>query len=102
MIQITHGVMKRLTITGSNGLDPVDVITEDFGDGRGRVIVRCWDKIWTAYWGAMPESTVMEFLKKMDAQYMHKNLSPRRYNIYESRHLARVIAAVKEGLKVTK
>lgn len=64
-------------------LDPVTVLLEDLGataiplEGKpgnisrqGKVIIECYGKSWSAYWGGMGDCTVSEFIQSCDDAYL--------------------------------
>jgi len=80
-MKITTTKVTMMTITdvppnvpNCGVLDPIRVITEDYGPGQGRIIVSCYDAAWTAYWGAMGNNTVRQFVMKCDTGYIADNL----------------------------
>jgi len=80
-MKLTTTKVTMLTITdvapdvpNRGALDPIRVITEDIEPGKGRIIVSCYDAAWTAYWGAMGNNTVRQFVMGCDAGYIADNL----------------------------
>jgi len=69
-MQITTIPIQKLRITDVAGLDPVDAFLEDHGPGKGQLIVRCFDRSWTAGWGAMGKETVAEFVRTCGTDYV--------------------------------
>ncbi|EOK5395676.1 hypothetical protein ACM6SP_004149 [Pseudomonas aeruginosa] len=69
-------------------LDPVTVILEDTGhrviqmDGKcyttrqGKIIVECYGKSWSAYWGGMGDRTVAQFFSDEHSEYLIGSLAP--------------------------
>lgn len=64
-------------------LDPVTVLLEDLGataipleskpgniSRQGKVIIECYGKSWSAYWGGMGDCTVSEFIQSCDDAYL--------------------------------
>lgn len=76
-MKLTATELTKLVITdpGSH-LDPIHVYLEDIGPGRGSLIVRCFDRAWYAYWGAMgtqkdgTPTTVRQFILSCDPYYV--------------------------------
>jgi hypothetical protein len=56
-------------------LDPVTVILEDHAPGKGRVIIECYGKSWSSYWGAMSGLTVAAFFLHCSADYLIGSLA---------------------------
>ncbi len=57
-------------------LDPVTVILEDHAPGKGRIIIECYGKSWSSYWGAMGKETIAQFFATCSADYLIGNLDP--------------------------
>jgi hypothetical protein len=69
-------------------LDPVTVILEDTGhrlipmDGKdyttrqGKIIIECYGKSWSAYWGGMGDRTVAQFFSDEHSDYLIGSLAP--------------------------
>lgn len=57
-------------------LDPVTVILEDFEPGKGKIIIECYRKSWSSYWGAMSGRTISQFFSDCGADYLIGNLAP--------------------------
>ncbi len=69
-------------------LDPVTVILEDIGhrvipsNGKsyttrqGKIIVECYGKSWSAYWGGMGDRTVAQFFSDEHCEYLIGSLAP--------------------------
>ncbi|WP_417778637.1 hypothetical protein [Stutzerimonas xanthomarina] len=69
-------------------LDPVTVILEDIGhrvismaDGsyttrQGKIIIECYGKSWSAYWGGMGNRTVAQFFSDEHCEYLIGSLAP--------------------------
>ena len=91
-----------MVIEGSNNLDPIRVITEDFEPGKGRIIIVCYDAAWVGYWGAMSGRTIAKFFVDCDAGYLLGNLQCAS-GLYKTKnhalYLQRVIIAVQEALR---
>ena len=96
------GAMRR---TGLGELDPVTVILQDHGDGRGTLIVACYNRAWTCYWGAMG-GTLREFLSECHSDDVatalirgrNDQLNQRKSEI-EEKYLADISRAVIESIK---
>lgn len=74
-------------------LDPVTVIIEDLGvraeigdhkTRQGKIIIECYGRSWTAYWGSMGDRTVAQFFNDCNADYLigclARSLSPSRFS----------------------
>jgi hypothetical protein len=85
------------------GLDPIQVFLRDEAKGAGRIVVQCYGSAWTAYWGAMGDKTVREFVTSMSPDYIATKL----YNFCEETHeqqhnglnyLTRIVQAIQSAL----
>ncbi|KXS55137.1 MAG: hypothetical protein AWU57_483 [Marinobacter sp. T13-3] len=56
-------------------LDPVSVILEDFEPGRGKIVIECFGKAWSAYWGGMGKKDIATFFCRCDEHYLAGKLS---------------------------
>lgn len=74
-MQISRTPVTRLLISGVARLDPISVILEDIGAGRGKIILECFGQAWSAYWGAMGDRSVASFFCAQDECYLVDSLS---------------------------
>ncbi|WP_025903447.1 hypothetical protein [Tatumella sp. UCD-D_suzukii] len=63
-------------ISGVERLDPVRVMIENYGPGRGRITITCYGKAWTGAWFAMGEDSVQEFIKRVSNEYLIGYFAP--------------------------
>jgi len=77
--------VQKLSLTDLMGephkLDPVSVILEDFGTGKGKIIIECFGQSWSSFWPAMGERDIAAFFCRCDEHYIAKNLSGVRSDI---------------------
>lgn len=71
---IDLGQVREIRIPARNNLDPISVFVQDQAAGRGRIVVTCYGNAWQAFWGAMGDRTVMEFVAQCDADYVSGNM----------------------------
>jgi len=74
-MDINTNQVIMLTLTELERLDPVRVILEDIEAGKGRIIITCYGKAWTAYWGGMGDQTISQFFYNAPEEYLAGNLS---------------------------
>lgn len=74
-LTITATAITKYVITGGERLDPITVILEDLGPGQGRIIIECYGKTWSAYWGAMARP-IAAFILQADNGYLVGKLAP--------------------------
>lgn len=105
--------LEKLIITDAPSLDPIHVYTEDLGPGKGSLLVRCFDRAWYAYWGAMGKqkdgtpTTVRQFVLSCDTGYITNNLvrgnrgriSSATHQAHDERYVERIAAAVQCAFK---
>ncbi len=97
-----------IEIRGFERLDPVTCFIQDYGMGRGRLTVRCFDGAWTAYWGAMgsPDIKVREFILSASPGYVANCLvrgnrgviTQERVIANEEKYLERIEQAIRAAL----
>lgn len=68
-MKIEQSQVTKLLLTELDRLDPVTVLLEDYGDNRGKVIIECYGKSWSTYWGSMG-GTLTWFIQAMDSGYI--------------------------------
>lgn len=51
-------------------LDPVTVYAEDLGPRQGKIIIECYGKSWSAYWGGCGEQGVIAFFRSCNTDYL--------------------------------
>ena len=68
--------VKKINISEIKNLDPVSLYLEDYGQGQGKLIITCYDKSWTCYWGAMGSKNLTQFILTCDNHYLAKKLAP--------------------------
>ena len=69
--QVTKVVLKEL-----DRLDPVTIVLENYEPGKGKIIIECYGKSWSSYWGGMSGDSVEVFFCRCDEHYLAKNLAP--------------------------
>lgn len=85
-MRIETTTITKKTLHDLDRLDPVTMILEDLGSGRGKLTVSCYDKSWHAYWGAMGSETIAQFVHTADVHYIAGKLSgiPSRVTDYDA------------------
>lgn len=89
-----------IVIKGASALDPVTVVFRDEGPSRGGILVECYGKAWSAFWGGMGSKTVREFVASCDADYLATKLwrdGEKRTKAGES-YLLRIATAIRLAL----
>jgi len=66
--------VKTLLLTNIDGLDPITVFLEDFGNSCGRITFVCWGKAWSGFWGAMGGRTITKFFLDSGEHYLAQNI----------------------------
>lgn len=75
-MNIRTETVKKLVVTNITGLDPLSIYLEDYGLGRGKLVITCDGESWTRYWGAMGENcALVDFIIGCDNSYLAKKLS---------------------------
>lgn len=89
------------TVFDVDKLDPITVFLQDLEPGKGRMVVECWCTSWAAYWGAMGECQVREFVLDAHADYIATRMKPqdRKHLKRDEAYLLRIIKAVKQAMR---
>ena len=73
-MRIEPAVAKSFTIFDVPNLDPVTVVIQDFGAGSGRILIECFGRAWSAYWGSMGPHRIAEFVAYCSPDYIVNRL----------------------------
>lgn len=101
-MRVEDSKVEALTIYEAERLDPILVMMQDFGGGRGRLIVECWGEAWSSYWGAMGDDTgLKKFVVGCHPDYIVNRMwGPNHKRAkHGPAYLARIIRAVQEALR---
>lgn len=92
--------VQAFTVEDVQGVDPLLVVLQDDGPGKGRLLVECFGEAWSCYWGGMGNLTVAQFVADAGMDYLEgKMQSPFENRRRRSQYLRKVLAAVQEGIK---
>jgi hypothetical protein len=93
--------VQALRIFDAPKLDPVFVVLHDAGAGCGRLVIECYGRAWSAWWGAMGDRRLRQFITDCGADYLVARLAPgdRRLTKREESYLTRIVQAVQEALR---
>lgn len=87
-MRIERSTVTKLLISdllnSQHRLDPVTVYLENMGPnggvdhvtGRGKIIIECYGKSWSSYWGGMGDRTVAQFFCACSTDYLVGCLAP--------------------------
>lgn len=65
---------ETYVITGWDRLDAVTVYVTNYKLGQGKIVIECYDDVWTHYWGAMGDRTLQEFVVGAENDYLLNKL----------------------------
>lgn len=93
--------VEALTIYDIERIDPVLVVLQDFGGGRGRLVLECFGSAWSTYWGGMGKETLREFICTCYPDYIVNRVFPekQRRTKHEYAYVTRIVVAVQEALR---
>lgn len=74
-MKLEQSTVTTLRLTELERLDSVSVFLEDFGPGRGRIVIECFGEAWSSFWPAMGGS-LEDFFIRCEDGYLAKNLAP--------------------------
>lgn len=66
---VTKMVISDL-LNSKHRLDPVTVYAEDLGPSQGKIIIECYGKSWSAYWGGCGDKGVISFFCSCNTDYL--------------------------------
>ena len=82
-------------------LDPVTVYVEQYGETSSRIVVQCYARAWTAYWGGHGNKPVEQFVCECYPEYVADNLTwglngiiVKRREKHEYAYLMRIVQAI--------
>lgn len=87
-MKIEESLIKQIKVSDIERLDPITIIVEDIACGKANVTIKCFDKSWTSYWGAMGGS-IKGFFSRVNVGYLvncfDRGISPRtdEKDVYE-------------------
>ena len=97
-MKIETSTVMSLKISEVERLDLINVFLEDMNKGKGRIIVECYGKVWTMYWGAMGDRTIKQFFIEAPIEYIVEKFDP-LVKGYKLKYLMRIVETVKDALK---
>lgn len=96
--------VEVINIPGTGYIDPITVFLQDFGPGKGRIVIECFGEAYSHYWSAMGgDQTVRQFVVSCGRDYLVGKLWPswvrqtRNTKAHES-YLEKVVDVVREAL----
>ena len=57
-------------ISNIEGLDAITVYVTDYKLGQGKIVIECFNEVWSYYWGAMGDCNLTEFFISADNDYL--------------------------------
>lgn len=90
--------VKAFTIFDAPTLDPITVVMRDIAPGKGQLIIECYGLAWSAYWGAIGDRKVKDFVLGCSAEYIVNRMVRPREIKQEQAYLLRIVRAVIESL----
>lgn len=72
---VTEPQQLRVYRIEAIGIDPVTVYVEQFRPGAARMVVQCYARAWTGFWGSHgPEAPLESFVASSAAEYIADGL----------------------------
>jgi len=78
-MRIEHSETKTYKLFDVKALDPVTVYVQNYGAGRGGVVIECYGKAWSAYWGGMGDNTLEQFFLSCNNGYIIGKMLEERF-----------------------
>jgi hypothetical protein len=82
-MKITETTTRTLIISEVERLDTITVMITQMNESAGKIIIECYGKSWSAFWGAMGNRSIEEFFVSCDNPYLIKNLSNEQSTIID-------------------
>jgi hypothetical protein len=95
------GTLEVTYVPQSPELDPITVFWQNFELGKGIVTLTCYGDAWTAWFGAMGNRTIQQFVDSAGVDYLVNKLSPNHVRLNQTQtkrqdqYLARIVKALK-------
>jgi len=99
-------------IADAPNLDTITLYPRDYDClTKGKIVIECHDRAWTAYWGSIPHGKgVFNFIATMDTEYIVDCLNRTPQYILDTetgeekespeyRHLYRVVKAIQDSIE---
>jgi len=67
--------VKKILINDLKDLDPISLYIEEYNKAGGKLVITCFDKSWSYYWGAIGDKSLIEFILSADNHYLSKKLN---------------------------
>lgn len=74
-MKLTETKVLSLEISELRDFDPIRIMTENYGPGRGRITISCESRAWTSAWYAMSDRTVEQFFCDCGNDYLISNMA---------------------------
>jgi len=100
-VEISKNNIQQLKINDIPGLDLVNVYLENIEPGKGRILIECYGKSWTSYWGAMSGMRVEDFFIRCENSYITDRLDHKAKG-HKLKYLTKIVEAAKEAIKKIK
>jgi hypothetical protein len=92
-------VVAAFTVLEAKALDPITVVLQDVAPGKGRLIIECYGRAWTAFWGAMGDSCIEEFVLDVNAEYIANRMGIPKETKSDKAYLLRIVQSVQAALR---
>lgn len=107
-MRVDHVAVQAFLISDAPKLDPILVFIQDFG-GSGRIVVECYGRAWSAYFGAIGDRSMHHFLAGCHPSYLSGKLAShddaliaKRHQKHSEDYRMRVSEAVLDALRLAR
>ena len=73
-MKITKSTVIKIKATELQALDPITLYIENIEPSKGKIVIECFGKSWSAYWGGMGDKTIESFFSSCGDDYLIGNL----------------------------
>ena len=73
-MKIEKSETETYLITELDKLDPITVYVTNYSPGKGKIVIECYGKTWTTYWGGMGSESLQVFFQTCSNDYILNRL----------------------------
>jgi len=75
-MDVKSTTVTKLTVTGIQNLDPVNVFVEEYSPTSGKIGLECFGDAYSYYWGSIGNRSIMEFFCSCNNHYLSGKFAP--------------------------
>lgn len=75
-MKVSKNETETYVLTKIDRLDPVTAYVTNYSPERGKIVIECFGRSWSCYWGGMGKTNLQEFFLSCDNDYILNKLLP--------------------------